>query len=145
MTIEEEIIDVSYSKPYRHSVMLLPSGSGLNMVHLLYSTCPSLPTCLIQMNRFESENQKKGSYTVWGIVASLRSSTVKFSNSGPLLHQWSGTPAIKSWLNAWNPHGIHAGRQISQTRSFWYRPNSPTCGRRSSKSNSFLSSFSQLR
>lgn len=63
------------------------------------------------------------------------------STSGGLLHQWSGTLAIKSWLKAWNPQGMHAGRQTSHTSNFWYRPNSPTKGSRSSKSQLFFSSI----
>lgn len=80
--------------------------------------------------------------TLRGIERTLRSSCVKLSsiNSGTL-HQWSGTSVMNSWLKAQNPHGRHAGRHTSQSRSFWYKPNSPIFGKRSSRSmgSSFVS------
>lgn len=37
-------------------------------------------------------------------------------------------------MNAQNPHGMQAGRQINHNNNFWYFPNSPINGRSSSKS-----------
>ena len=42
---------------------------------------------------------------------------------------------MNNWLKAQNPHGMHAGKQIKYNNSFWYLPNSPSTGNKSSKSN----------
>lgn len=57
----------------------------------------------------------------------------KYCSSG-ILHQCSGLADMKSWLYAWNPHGMTAGSSTNQSIICWYAPNSPTCDRISSKS-----------
>lgn len=42
---------------------------------------------------------------------------------------------MNNWLNAQNPHGMHAGKHINHNNSFWYFPNSPNAGNKSSRSN----------
>lgn len=78
----------------------------------------------------------------FGIARDFNCSLVKLvemrRNSGSR-HQWATSSAMKSWLNPWRPHGIHAGSTINQVNSFWYLPYSPTYGKKSSRSMRFWS------
>lgn len=78
----------------------------------------------------------------FGIARDFNCSLVKLvemrRNSGSR-HQWATSSAMKSWLNPWRPHGIHAGSTINQVNSFWYFPYSPTYGKKSSRSMRFWS------
>lgn len=126
ITILEITSVVSYSHPWMHFSRGHDSFTKPSML-LLNSTRNA-----VQLTAYLS-HEAKLSFSR-GIAKVFLSFMLKFAKSGTS-HQWSGTSAMNNWLKAQNPHGKQAGKHTNQSILFWYKPNSPTCGRKSSKSN----------